>query len=111
MSRRNDATSLRQMLDHTREIRGLVEGRTLGDVRSDRKLQLSLLHLLSVLGEAAGRVSEGFRSEHPELPWREMTGTRNWLIHAYDRANLETVWRTSTEDIPRLVDDLERLLR
>lgn len=99
------------MLDHAVEIRSLVAGRSLADVEQDRQLQLSLLHLLSLLGETAGRVSESFRTAHPELPWREMTGTRNWLIHAYDQVNLETVWRTASEDIPRLVAQLERLLR
>jgi uncharacterized protein with HEPN domain len=111
MSRRDDATSLRQMLDHAREIVALTRNKSLADVQNDRMLELSLLHLLSVVGEAARRVSPAFRDAHPEIAWREITATRNWLIHVYDDVNLGTVWRTATEDIPSLIATLERLVR
>ena len=111
MSRRDDATTLRQMLEHAREIATFTRNRTFTDLESDRALQLSLLHLLSLLGETARRVSPEFAAAHPEIPWREVTGTRNWLIHSYDRVNLATVWRTVTEDIPGLIVTLERLAR
>ena len=111
MSRRDDATSLRQMLDHAREIVDLTRGRSLADADADRVLRLALLHLLSILGEAARRVSAAMRSAHPEIVWREITGTRNWLIHVYDDVDFPRIWRTATEDVPKLVEQLERILR
>lgn len=99
------------MLDHAREIADLSRDRTLADLESDRLLELALLRLLEILGESARRVSSEYRAAHPELPWRDVTGMRNWLIHAYDDVNLGIVWRTATQDVPRLVETLERLLR
>ena len=110
MSRRNDATSLRHMLDHAGEILSLAQGRSLEDLENDRNLELSLLHLLALLGESAGRVSEAFQTAHPEVPWALIIATRYFLLHAYDRVNRRTVWRTATEDIPPLAKTLERLL-
>jgi uncharacterized protein with HEPN domain len=111
MSRRDDETSLRQMLDHAREIVGLTNGRTLQDAMGDRVLRLAFLHLFSILGEASRRVSSERRAAHPEVLWREITATRNWLIHVYDEVDFPRIWRTATEDVPRLVDQLERILR
>jgi len=111
MSRRDDATSLRQMLDHAREIAALTRGRTLAALENDRVAELALLQLLTIVGEAANRVSLERRAIHPEIAWREITATRNWLIHVYDRVNFTTVWRTATEDIPVLISQLERILR
>jgi uncharacterized protein with HEPN domain len=111
MSRHDDATSLRQMLDHAREIVGFTRDRTLADLAINRVLELALLQLLTILGEAANRVSPERRVAHPEIAWREITATRNWLIHVYDRVNFTTVWRTATEDVPVLIGQLERILR
>ena len=111
MSRRDDAVTLRQMLDMGREILSLTRGRSAADLRSNRLLELAVSRLLEVLGEAARRVSAGFREAHPELPWTQMIGMRNVLIHAYDDVDLATVWTTIQDDIPRLVQALERLVR
>ena len=89
----------------------MTRGRTFRELESDRVAELALLQLLTILGEAAGRVSPERRAAHPEVAWREITATRNWLIHVYDRVNLAAVWRTATEDVPNLVSQLERILR
>ncbi len=99
------------MLEYGREIAELMRGKTLVDLRDDRMLQLSVARLLEILGEAARRLSNKFRAAHPEVPWREIAGMRNRLVHVYDDINLGVVWRTATEDVPRLIETLERLAR
>jgi len=111
MSRRDDTVTLRQMLDMGREILSLTRGRSAAELRRNRLLELAVSRLLEVLGEAARRVSAGFREAHPELPWTQMIGMRNVLLHAYDDVDLATVWTTIQDDIPRLVQALERLVR
>jgi len=75
----------------------------------DLKTQSAILHQLLILGEAAKRLSDEFRSQHPEVPWRMVAGMRDKLIHEYDAVDLEEAWRTVSSDIPRLIALLEPL--
>jgi uncharacterized protein with HEPN domain len=59
--------------------------------------------LLDVLGEAVKRLSEPFRKAHPEIPWRMVAGMRDTLIHGYAEVDMEEVWKTLDQDLPRLV--------
>lgn len=99
------------MLEHAREIIVLTRDKTFEDLTTDRMLELSVTRLLEILGEAARRVSSEFREAHPEVPWGDVSGMRDRLIHVYDDINLGTVWHTATEDVPELVAQLERILR
>ena len=63
-----------------------------------------------VLGEAVKRLSEDFRSAHPEVLWRQIAGMRDALIHQYDGVDMEEVWRTIDFRVPELMDTLERLI-
>ena len=62
---------------------------------------------LEVLGEAARRVSAATRADLPGLPWRQMIGMRNRMIHEYDRVDLAVVWETVVRDLPPLITALE----
>ena len=75
----------------------------------DLKTQSAVLHQLLLLGEAVKRLSTGFRDAHPEVPWHQIAGMRNRLIHEYDRVDLEQVWETITTDVPALIEVLEPL--
>jgi uncharacterized protein with HEPN domain len=69
----------------------------------DLKTQSAVLHQLLVLGEAVKRLSEGFRTSHPTIPWRMIAGMRDQLIHAYDAVDLDEIWKTVSIDIPNLI--------
>jgi len=99
------------MLDHAREILTLMRGKALQDLERDRVLELAVTRLLAIVGEAAGHVSEKCRADHPEIPWAEIRGMRNIVIHVYDEVDLVQVWRTVERDLPPLVAALERVLR
>jgi len=98
------------MLDHARRARLLVEGRTRSDLEADWIAHSALIRQLEVVGEAAGRVSPEARDQLPGLPWRSIVGMRNRLIHAYDVLDPDAVWRTAVEDVPLLIEELERAL-
>jgi uncharacterized protein with HEPN domain len=73
-------------------------------------LVLSLIRELEIIGEAASKVSSDIRSQHPSIPWQDITGMRNRLIHAYFDVDLDTVWRTVSQDLPILKSNIERIL-
>lgn len=77
----------------------------------DLKSQSAVLHQLLLLGEAVKRLSPGFRDGHPELPWRDIAGMRDKLVHEYDAVDLEEVWNTVSSDVPSLIAFLEPLAR
>jgi uncharacterized protein with HEPN domain len=72
--------------------------------------QNATVHLVQIVGEAANRLSEEFKSEHPEIPWPEIGGMRNRLVHDYYDINLDTVWNVVVEDIPPLIEWVEDVL-
>jgi uncharacterized protein with HEPN domain len=69
------------------------------------------VRLLEVIGEAARGVSPAFRNSHPDLPWKNMVGMRDRLIHGYYDINLDVVWKTVTEDLPPLISQLEEIIK
>ena len=65
---------------------------------------------IEVVGEAAGRVSDGGRARYDSLPWKGMIGMRNRLIHGYDAINTEILWDTIQDEFPALIRELDRYL-
>lgn len=110
MSRRDDHISLQQMRDHAREVLAFSAGKDLNDLETDRVLALAMVRLLEVIGEAATRVSNGMRSQHPTIPWSQIVSLRNRLIHGYDSVDLSIVMAIIRDDIPHLYRELDTIL-
>lgn len=110
MPRRDDIVLLRDMLDAAKEAASFVQGKVRGDLDKDRKLVLSLVHLVEIIGEAAGKVSQEFQERHPEIPWTIIIGMRNRLIHAYFDVDPDRVWDTVKDDLPPLITQLEKIV-
>ena len=109
MPPRGDRARLLHMFDHAVEAHELMQGRTRDDLDSDRVLMLALVRLLEIVGEAASRVSAGFRDAHP-TPWLQIVGLRNRLIHGYDSVDLDVLWQIAVIDLPPLIVELQSLL-
>jgi len=111
MAQHDDSIGLRHMLDRARQARTLARGRSRGDLDSDDMLQLALTRLVEVIGEAATRVSAPTREKHPEIPWSDIVGMRNRLIHGYDTVDLGLLWDTIDADLPAVIVQLENILK
>jgi uncharacterized protein with HEPN domain len=105
---RDDATVL-DLLKAARLAVEFVGGLDRDGFLGDLKTQSAVVHQLLILGEGVKRLSDGFRSSHPEIPWRMIAGMRDKLIHAYDEVDLDEVWKTVTADVPPLIARLEPL--
>ncbi|MEN6357794.1 MAG: DUF86 domain-containing protein [Armatimonadota bacterium] len=77
---------------------------------ADEVLQNAVMRLLEIIGEAARSISQNTKDVHTEIPWREIVGMRNRLIHHYFRVDVEKVWDTITNDIPTLIMLIEPLV-
>ena len=110
MPHRDDFLRLRDMVSVAEELLHFTEGKSYEDLTADRGLQYICIHCLEVLGEAASRMSSGFRESHPELPWLAMIAMRNRLIHGYFDIELSFVWQTISQETPLLLSRLRELL-
>jgi uncharacterized protein with HEPN domain len=104
-----DLIRLRHMLDSARESIDLIKGKTRKDLDKDRLLSLALVRLLEIVGEAASRVTIPSRNEFPDIPWGQIVSLRNRLIHGYDAVDMDILWQILSEDLPKLIAQLEKI--
>ncbi len=107
----DDLTRVRHMRDAGIEILEFMMGNSQSSFAASRMLQLAIVKDLEIIGEAANNVSTECQAKHPYIPWRAMVGMRNRLVHAYFGINLDVIWQTVQQDLPPLIDSLERALQ
>lgn len=78
---------------------------------SNTQIHDAVIRNIEVLGEAAKLVSEKDRGRFPQIPWREMAGTRDRLIHDYFGVNLDIIWGIIQEDLPAVLEKTDEILR
>ena len=110
MSRHDDSKRLGHMLEAALKVREFVAGLSLDEVRTDEMRALAVVRLLEIIGEAARVVSTDFRDANPEIPWAQIVGLRNRLIHGYDDVDWDVLWGIVSDDLPILIDALQNLL-
>ena len=88
-----------------------VEGVKREDLVKDRKTIYAVVRALEIIGEAVKRIPDGVRDRYPQIPWKDMAGMRDKLIHEYFGVNIKRVWKTVKEDIPNLKPLFEKILK
>lgn len=83
-----------------------IANKTKEDFLKDIQCQDAVIRWLEIIGEAAGRISEETRNAIPSLPWSEIVGMRNIMIHDYDDVDIVIVWETTQKDLPNLLSTL-----
>ncbi|MBW8874226.1 MAG: DUF86 domain-containing protein [Acidobacteria bacterium] len=78
--------------------------------KEDEMAQDAVIRNLQIIGEAARKISDEFRSGHPEVPWGGIVGMRNRLVHEYSRVDIAKIWETAADDVPRLIRSIESLV-
>src|ERR1035437_7172537 len=91
-----DVASLSDMLDAAKLAVRFVEGRSYKDYLFDSMLRSAVERQIEILGEAAGRISKGFKAAHPEIAWQPIITQRHILAHNYDGVQDEKIWRVAT---------------
>jgi len=99
------------MVDAARKALRLAQGRRRADLgNEDEPLADALIRLISVVGEAAARISEETRDQIDSIPWQDVVGMRNRLIHEYFDVDLDILWATVHHSLPPLIESLEGAL-
>jgi uncharacterized protein with HEPN domain len=106
---RDDALLL-DILDCSRHALEFSKGVDYKTFQKNAQLHSAVLHQLLIIGEAASKTSEACRTKYPDLPWKEMIGLRNILIHEYFRVDLTRIWKVLQENLPALVKRLESIV-
>lgn len=107
---RQDDSYLLDMLVAARRATRFALALTFDEFRRSDLHQSATLRVLEIIGEAASRISSDFKREHAEIPWSEIIGLRNRIAHAYFAIDVDLVWQIVNDDIPALIDHLERLV-
>ena len=107
---RHDESYLLDMLLEARKAVKFATGLTYSQFNRSDLHQNAIIKSIEIISEAASRVSADTREAHPEIPWHEIIGMRNRLVHGYFEVNLLRVWDTVQEDLPALIAQLEPLV-
>ena len=110
MSHHDDSIRLRHMLDACREAVQFSQGRSRGDLDSDRLFQLAMVRLVEIIDEAASRLSKETHAASANIPWPQIISTSNRLIHGYDQIDQDILWNILTQDLPPLIPALDDIL-
>lgn len=105
-----DQDALLDVFNAASEAVALVGSMTREQFLADRRTQLAVLHLITIIGEATRRTQSSFRAQHPQLPWPQMLGMRNRLVHEYDDIDLRLVWDVVRDDLPSLLRQIQPLI-
>jgi len=106
-----DDAALVDILNACRLASQFIEGMTKRVFIKDLKTQSSILHQITIIGEAARRLSTDLRKKNSHIPWQAIIGMRSKLIHEYNSVDLDEVWATVKTDIPLLIMQLEPLIK
>ena len=102
---------LRDIIDAVDKIEKFTEGIDSEGFYADDKTSYAVIRALEIIGEATKKVPQNIKEGYPKVPWREMAGIRDKLIHDYFGVNLEVIWRTVQEDLPTLKPRILQILQ
>jgi uncharacterized protein with HEPN domain len=105
-----DMIRIQHMIDAGNEALSFIGDTGFGEFKKNRMLILSVIKDIEILGEAASKITEETKNLHNEIPWKDIIGMRNRLIHGYFDVDIELVWNTAKENIPALLDNLNEIL-
>ena len=98
-----------KLIAYSRKLMDYCAGLSYEQFAADTKLVEACVFNLSQMGELANRVDSDFASAHSEIPWRLLYGLRNRIVHDYEGVNLQLIWEIISDDIPPLVEALQKI--
>ncbi len=103
-----DRQLLLDMLESSRLAVSYLEGTSIDEFLEDMRLQDAVIRRIGIIGEAARQISDLTRQSHADIPWHEINGMRNRIIHEYANIDLVVIWDTVHNSLPDLISVLEK---
>ncbi len=97
------------MIESLKAIRTYTAGMSFNDFSTNDLVQDAVVRRFLVVGEGASSLSEPFRTKHTGIPWGQISGMRNRMIHRYWQNDIAVIWKTVTDDVPVVLTFLERI--
>ena len=110
MSDRKTLLYLTDILEAIRKIETFVVGVTFEAFSQDAKTIDAVVHNIEVIGEAARHIPEQLRLAYPAVPWKQVVGSRDKMIHEYFGIDLEVIWQTINDDLPVLKQEVKAII-
>lgn len=110
MSNRKPDVYLQDILESIEHIQRFLDGVSEDEFYKNVEKQDAVLRRLEIIGEAVKHLPEEIREDHPDIPWRQIAGMRDIIIHEYFGITLEMVWVVATEDILDLKTKVEEII-
>lgn len=107
---KKDKVYLRDILDAISDIEGFTRNLSEEAFYENKEKQYAVIRAIEIIGEATKNLSEELRTKHKEIPWKDMAGMRDKLIHWYFGVKLELVWGTIKSKIPELKNQVAKML-
>jgi len=107
----DDRWRIEHMIEAAEQALGFVQARTRQDLDTDPMLRMALTRAIEIVGEAAAQVGASGRAELPSVPWPQIVGMRNRLVHAYFNIDLDILWDTVQLFLPELLMQLQPLVK
>lgn len=108
---REDEIRILHIVDACEAVLRYVSGQRLEDLQTDDMRARAVIQAIGVIGEAAAHLSDVFQARHTDIPWPQIVGMRNRLVHAYFDIDYKRLWDTATSDVPALHARMTSLLR
>jgi uncharacterized protein with HEPN domain len=108
--KRNVSLYIKDIIDNMEKAEKFVEGFDLAQFKADEKTNYAIVRCIEIIGEASKQIPPDLKDRYTLIPWRDMAGMRDKVVHFYFGLNTEKVWLVLKEDIPHLKPLLKKIL-
>ena len=110
MTSQRDIQVINRLLSESVQLTDLIDGLALEDFLNDERTKRAVCMTLINIGELIKNLTDDFRKQHSEIPWKLIAGLRDVTAHKYQTLRMEDIWETATKDIPKLQRDVATIL-
>jgi uncharacterized protein with HEPN domain len=110
MTHRDTKDYLQDILKYAKEAVEFTDEITSVEFKKDKRTINAVTRSLEIVGEAARKIPSNFREQHKSIPWKQIVGMRDKLVHDYTGVDLDTVWKTARHFAPKLIKEIEKII-